>query len=123
VAITGYVLYAMGLKQMADNKGMEYSWLAWIPLAQAYVLGELAFEEGEERGKQFLIATLITFVVSFIPVIGVIVSLAYGVFYFFVLYKLFEKYTRNSVLHLILSIFIPLYYQIVVFVKRNEEPI
>lgn len=39
--ITNYVIRALGLYRIAKNNGVENAWLAWIPLADLYLLGKV----------------------------------------------------------------------------------
>ena len=41
VGIVMYVFSALGLYTMAGNRGIEYKWIAWIPVVQLWLLGDL----------------------------------------------------------------------------------
>lgn len=49
-----YILNAIGLYKMAKNRGMSEAWLAWIPVLNSYVIGNLACPmnfSGKRRNK------------------------------------------------------------------------
>ena len=39
VAVALYIIFSIGLYQMAKNAGLENSWLAFVPIAQMYIMG------------------------------------------------------------------------------------
>ena len=39
-----YVLSALGLKKIADKNNVKHSWLSWIPVANNYIYGKIAFK-------------------------------------------------------------------------------
>lgn len=50
VAVGAYILKSYGLYKIAEKKGMENAWAAWIPFVRTYYQGELA---GEFCCRQF----------------------------------------------------------------------
>lgn len=47
-----YILHSIGLMRIAKKLGVKHRWMAWIPFANAYLLGACA-EQGERRnGKK-----------------------------------------------------------------------
>ena len=44
IGIAAYILTALGLYAIAKNRGMENPWLAWIPIAQFYIIGAIVKE-------------------------------------------------------------------------------
>ncbi len=42
VSITGYVLQALGMYRIAQRRGIHHPWLAWIPVANSWVLGSIS---------------------------------------------------------------------------------
>lgn len=45
-----YILYSLGLMGLAKRTGVKNAWLAWIPVANVYVLGATADMLEEKRG-------------------------------------------------------------------------
>ena len=39
VAVAGYVLFSLGMYEIATNRGIHNSWIAWIPVARKWMLG------------------------------------------------------------------------------------
>ncbi|MEA1975286.1 MAG: hypothetical protein U9N10_06965 [Bacillota bacterium] len=123
-----YLLMAIGLKKLADNRGIENSWVAFIPILQLYVLGLLIVDLevfGFEIPEVSLVlpgSTLITPLVSTIPLIGGIYSLAVFIVFAFALYKLFKMYVPESAqLYVILSVVLPFMGPILIFTIRDNE--
>lgn len=42
VTAAAYVMYSSGLHRMAENTGVQPSWLAWLPCLRLFTLGQLA---------------------------------------------------------------------------------
>lgn len=45
VGIISYVFMSLGLYTMAKNRGIDYAWLAWIPIASGYIQGKLIYDK------------------------------------------------------------------------------
>lgn len=100
-----YLFMAFGLYRMAEREGMENSWFAFIPYVQYYIMGELISNKlGGNGGMKLLVGAAVSVILSFIPVLGVIIAIAYFVAYFVVLHWLMERYTDKAVLLTIFNI-------------------
>ncbi len=123
IAIVFYVLFAIGLKKMADDYGLENSWLAWVPIAQLYILGKLVGEI-ELFGQKIPYTEWILIggcFVNIVPVIGQILSFLVGIYSIVVLYNLYKLYSKgNEVLYTVLTVVIWIA-PILVFIIRNNE--
>lgn len=112
IALIGIVLYiiqAYGLYKMAQRRGIEHAWLAYVPVAQYYIMGAL-LGNTEIKGIRFNpafalpISTVaipsVCVVLMFIPILGWIaiaaISVAYIVVYYILLYRLFQLYKPES---------------------------
>lgn len=42
ISITLYIIGALGVQTLAKRRGMEKTWLAWLPVGQEYLLGRMA---------------------------------------------------------------------------------
>lgn len=61
-AIVMYFFMAFGLYRMAENQNIELSWLAFIPIAQYYLLGVLVQSRltgGMREGIPWILASLL----------------------------------------------------------------
>ncbi|MGN5651039.1 hypothetical protein [Bacillus sp. Brlt_9] len=117
-----YILTSLGLMTLAKNAGIKNPWLAWIPIANLWIWGELISEKlNGKGGKKVLLITLAYAVTQIIPFINILTAIAYAIFAIMLSYWLFKKYTEKPVLHTILSILIPIYSPILLFVIRNNE--
>lgn len=119
-----YVLYSLGLYTLAKNEGLESAWLAWIPVVNRYLIGELTGDETWGMGNSKWVLCLGPFLCALLaPVfIGFILELAYIVYYFMTLYKLYEIYAdKNKDLYIITSIIFRFLIPVWMFVIRNNE--
>jgi len=124
-----YVLKSLGLYTLALNRNLENPWLAWIPIADLYILGSLVGEMEifgyrlpSDLGLVTLAVMIGGFFLSMIPFLGVVFSLAVLVFIIFLVYNLFQIYApNNAVLFTILSFILGLF-AVFVFVIRNNQP-
>lgn len=102
VAVALYIIFSIGLYQMAKNAGLENSWLAFVPIAQMYIMGKLI---KEIKVKDFVIPSAelvlpIAFVVLIlcggIPLIGQLLALAGFVLYLAACYNVYLLYRPHG---------------------------
>ena len=63
VSIAVYVFTALGLYTLAQRRGLRHPWLAWIPVANVWILGSLSDQyryvvRGQVRSKRKALLTL-----------------------------------------------------------------
>ena len=127
LGIAAYVFTALGLYAIAKNRGMENSWLAWIPIAQFYIIGDIVKEL--KFGNSFTIprmelvlplGALAAAILSWIPVLGWLVGIAYAVVAVYSLYILYKKYVpEQAVLYTVLFFLFPIF----IFIIRKKTPV
>lgn len=112
ICIALYVVYSYSLYKMAMKQGIENSWLAFIPIAQYYIIGKLiktlkVFDYLIPQIEVVLpLATVAVMVFGRIAFIGTILWLANYILVLFALNKLYKLYKpENATLYTILSIF------------------
>ncbi len=127
IGIAAYIFTALGLYKIAQKRGEENAWLAWVPIAQLYIIGKIVVEE--KFGTFVLprmdlilpLGALGVAVLAWIPVLGQLIAIAYAVVAVYALYLLFKKYVpEQAVLYTILSA-IGLFW-IFIFIIRDKEP-
>ena len=129
IAIAAYVLTALGLYKLAQKQNFENAWLAWIPVAQFYIIGKIV---GEAKfGTAFTIPRLELVlplgaiaigILGYIPVLGQLIALAYAVVCIYSLYLLYKKYVPDqAVLYTILSA-VGLF-AIFIFIIRDKDQV
>lgn len=124
-AIIKYIFDGLGLMEMAKAKNEKYPWISWIPYAKEYLLGKLAYNSNV-GGTAYLCITIgvsiISFIVSFIvgfvgeycedltlalviPYIFImLLSIAYSVFYYITIYKLYKQFSDKAVIMIVFTI-------------------
>lgn len=79
LSIATYVLTALALYTVANRRGLNNPWLAWIPVADMWLLGSISDQyryvvKNENRSKRKILLIL-----SLISVVGYIVIMTLGV--------------------------------------------
>lgn len=84
VNVLAYVLTALALYTMAKRRGINNPWLAWIPVANLWVLGSLSDQyryvvKGEIHAKRriLLVLEIISLIMKFVMTI-IILSMVFG---------------------------------------------
>lgn len=104
VAVGAYVLKSYGLYKIAEKKGMENAWAAWIPFLRTYYQGELAgeIEIGRKKLKRPGIWMLL------LPIAGNLLAAALVLFVIVaVVFAMLENFVAGSfILSAILPVFV-----------------
>ena len=87
MGIAAYVLTALALYTIAKRRGLNHPWLAWIPVANAWILGSLSDQyryvvRGENKSKRKVLLTLsiLTSVLSTAMIVSVFVAVGKAMF-------------------------------------------
>jgi hypothetical protein len=132
LGIVLYVLASLGLYKLAQNAGIENPWLAWIPIADLYILAKLVksvkISTFEVPSLEIVlpVGSIAVAILGNIPVIGWLIYIAYLVLLVFVFYKLFTIYRpQQATLWIILSIVLSFIGMpaIFLFIMRNDRPV
>lgn len=129
IGIVIYIFSSISLYTMAKRRGMNRPWLAWIPIANSYLMGKLVNEK-VVFGSWVIpyahvllpVLPLVCGLLSRIPYIGwlfLIVSLVYSYVAIYRLYRLYKP--QNAVLYLVLSIIFIITQPFFMFSMRNNE--
>ncbi len=107
-----YLALAIGLYRMALKKEEPNAWIAFIPIVQFYMIGQLL--ETVKLGNTeihrpnlsylFVAIALAPFVLSDIPIIGGLLILFSLVAYFIGFHYLFHRYSRFDVVLTVLNV-------------------
>ena len=127
IGIASYVLAAFGLFTMANNRNIENAWLAWVPVAQLYIMGKLIKSlniAGYEIPQVELALPGIAIagtVLGSVPLVGALFSLASLIIGLFALHKLYTLYRPDqATLYIILSFVLPFMGPVFIFLMRND---
>ena len=131
-----FVVKAFGLYRLAQRKGIEHSWLAWIPFAQTYLYAELIGQEitvGTLKIPQFPWAyiaitygsSLIAGVLSAIPFIGWLLAALLGpaiyIASIYVMYRFFKIFEGdNATINTVICALFPFVFPIMILVMREK---
>lgn len=124
-----YIFGAIGIQTMAKRRGIENAWLAYIPIAQFFIIGSIFDNINAYKNKQtnykiiLLIIGLISSGSAIEPALSMLISLAFRGLYLYCLYFIYKDYANGSeVLFLILTAIFQLDY-IFLFVFRKKVPV
>ncbi len=129
IGIALYVIFSLGLYTMAVNRGIANPWLAWIPIADLYIIA-LILKSLNIFGFEipmftvvYPVAAIVVGVLGKVAFIGGLLSLAYFILSLCAFNKLYRMYSpANATLFTILSIFgLPV--PIIMYMIRNNQPI
>ena len=128
IGIAAYILTAIGLSRLGEKQNIPNSWLAWVPIAQFYVIGAIIKEVKISTftiPRMELVLPLGAVAVSIlfmIPVLGWLICLCYYALAIYSLYLLFKLYVPNeAILYTILSA-IGLF-AIFIFIIREKDQV
>lgn len=83
LAIASYVLTALALYTIARRRGLKNPWLAWIPIADCWLLGSLSDQyryvvKGEHKSKRkILLFFRILIAIMWISLLGLLIRLCF----------------------------------------------
>jgi len=125
-----YVFMALGMQAMAMKLKIENPWLAWIPIANVYLMGRIAGDQVKifnknipKLGLVLLIGGICICVLLVVPVINLLACIAYAVIYYIALYKIYRIFAENNaVLYTILSIVIDVTAPFFIYFASKNEP-
>lgn len=127
IGIVMYVIMGLGLMTMAKNKGIENAWLAFVPVGNMWILGQI-IETIEVFDKKFENAPLILAIgcfASVVPVIGGLLAFVFMILVYICIYKLYKMYApENATMYLVLSIvFAGIAMPIIFFKLKDATPV
>ena len=122
-----YILMSVGLMRMAQRRGIENAWLAWIPIANMYILGKLVkeisiFEIKISNLELILpVGSLVIGALSAIPLVGWAAGLAWLILNIAVMYHLYRMYRPDSAtLYTVLSVIFAFLIPVFIFIMRHD---
>ncbi len=143
IAFITYIFKSIGLMRMANNRNIENAWLAWVPIADYYIIGKLIakfklIDKEIKKPESFLVilfvicfcVKLFLFPMALIPVVKIfyyIIVAAINIFeaiiIFMARYRLCEIYYKDrAVVYTILGFFLNPLFNIFIFTMRNNQP-
>lgn len=126
ILIVLYVLGSVGLFKIAKKEDNDLYWLAWIPIANMFLMAMLVEEDVHEslKGKY-------TMIYGIVLVSSFFISIFYAPFAFlplammlYAFYFIANRYSTNGIVHLVLSaVTLGLAIPFQLFRFRNREPL
>ncbi len=77
IGIASYVMTSLSLYTLADRRQIKNPWLAWIPIANYWIVGSLADDYDEKNGikRKWRVALLVLCIVYFVVFIVMYIAL------------------------------------------------
>lgn len=127
IGIALYLLMAWSLYQMALKQNIEYPWIAFIPIAQFYIvgklIGDLSIGTFAVPSIEYVLPAGALLSIIPIPIIRGLISIAFLVLMIFTLLKLYKMYAPGQeVLYTVLSIILPFMLPIFLFMIKDKAP-
>lgn len=106
IGLVMYIVQAIGLYKIAKNQGVKNEWLAWIPIANLFLMAMLVENDVNEslRGKY-------TLTYGIVYVVGLIGGMAFAplavlptIMTYYAFYHIARKHSNNEVAHIIIAI-------------------
>ena len=120
------ILLSLGLYKMAVDRGLEYPFVAWIPLGQFYIMaelvGEITLSGNEIPYLKFVLPGTLVFA-WLIPHIGFIGTLAFLALIVPTVWKLAEMYQGNPMATVICFLIVPVVGEYMIYALSKNEPI
>lgn len=97
-----YIALSILLVKLAGTKSVKNRWLSWLPLGNLWILGKVieSFAIGKRRFKdaeyRLVTSSVVFLLVVKIPVIGVIVGLAYMILVISCFIELAKRITNSQ---------------------------
>lgn len=116
-AFVSYALYTVGLNTIAKREEAKPYYLAWIPYLNKYTLGKIAFKSND-KAILLTLSNIFTLVFLFptlfirdnptlVLALGLVIfifSIVSAIFNFVAHYKIYERYSKSTVIMTILDI-------------------
>jgi hypothetical protein len=142
VSVAAYIFSAIGLKTIAEREKVDNSWLAFVPVANLYLTGEILKDHPKIKSGARVIYVTISLFVSYIifsiatyeesemgigsiivALVTFLIMMALAFYIWFVQYQLLKRYTRHAILLIVLSVVVSsLFYSLTLyFVRKNPR--
>lgn len=122
-AVISYVLTALGLQTLANRNNLDNSWLAWIPIANMYLLGMLVKEKSKVPYIEWVLPIGTASALLFSGTLGVLISFAIYIVLIMSLFELYKMYSKSYVALTVLNAIFAFLMPFFLFAIRNNEPI
>lgn len=130
VGITVYVFTSLSLYTIAQNRNFDKPWLAWIPVGNAYLLGQLGdYYDAQNQKKPMNLAMIMLIIsavavgcsiVPFLAFLAPFAIVALAVFNYICIYKFYNAVSPdNATVLLVLSIIFSIAMPFILFAHRN----
>jgi len=129
VGLAFYIFLSLALYKLAQRRGIEMAWLAWIPVAQMYIIGLMVKKVNVstfEIPKLEIVlpaAMLGTLILSLIPVLGALISLAFFALILITLYNLYNQYVPEKAMTYTLLSILGVTIPFLLYGLRDKDPI
>lgn len=124
-----YLFLSFALYKIAQRRGLEMPWLAWIPIAQMYIIGQMVKKVNIstfEIPKLEIVlpaAMLAAMLLGFIPVLGTLIVIAFYALLLVTLYNLYNQYVPEKAMTYTLISILGVTVPFLLYGLRDKDPI
>ena len=126
-----FILQSIALMKLAKRNNINHSWVAFIPVANTYIFGQIAFEN-KAKTFIFLAINIILPIFSSISLLNMtsyaeikttvsLFSWVYMILFFYSSYQIFKKHSNNAVMLIFSILSYGLLIPIFLFAIKNNK--
>lgn len=129
VGVALYLFLSLSIYKLAQKRGIEMPWLAWIPVAQMYIVGlmvkKVTISSFEIPKLEIVLpaAMLACMILGAIPFLGMLISLAFFVLLLVTLYNLYGQYLPEKAMTYTLISVLGVTIPFLLYGLRDKDPI
>lgn len=129
IGLALYLFLSFALYKLAQKRGIDMPWLAWIPVAQMYILGQMVKKVNIstfEIPKLEMVlpgAMLAVIILGWIPVLGTLINLAFYVLLLITLYNLYNQYLPEKAMTYTLISILGVTVPFLLYGLRDKDPV
>lgn len=128
ISLVMFLMISYSYYKMAKKEGIDNAWLAFVPVANLYIMGKIAKDNCSTKDPEVKLCAGygIMLVLMIIPIIGQILSFVLSIYLMIVAFKvqyaIFDKYSEKATLYLILLIIFPIVIPFILLSLSNKQP-
>ena len=129
IAVAFYIFLSLALYKLAQRRGIEMAWLAWIPIAQMYIVGLMVKKvnvstfEIPKLEIVLPVSMLVVMLLGAIPLLGTLIVFAFYALLLITLYNLYNQYAPEKAMTYTLLSILGVTIPFLLYGFRDKDPI
>jgi hypothetical protein len=123
------IFFCLALYKLAQRRGIEMAWLAWIPVAHMYILGMMVKKvnvstfEIPKLEIVLPVSMLVVMLLGAIPLLGTLIVFAFYALLLITLYNLYNQYAPEKAMTYTLLSILVVTIPFLLYGFRDKDPI